>query len=232
MTSDRDLMQCHVDALFNRDVNGDLVRVNEPHGTPAPRFFVGRTLDSVVRYFRRDVDAGMRQLLDAAVQSDPLAGRPLVEPIASARYAEILDQSTPVTNVWAGPAFRFPDRLSESIGTAFITEQNAGVLEAHFRDWIADVQRCQPMLGLLVDGWVVSLCCSVRQTSVAHEAGVETAPAHRGCDYGCHAATAWARAVRERDRVPLYSTSWTNAASRAVARKLGLVLFGNDLHLA
>jgi hypothetical protein len=35
--------------------------------------------------------------------------------------------------------------------------------------------------------------------------------------------------VRRENRIPLYSTSWDNAASRGVARRLGLVLYGADL---
>jgi hypothetical protein len=30
--------------------------------------------------------------------------------------------------------------------------------------------------------------------------------------------------------LPLYSASWTNRASISVARKLGLVLYGEDVH--
>jgi predicted GNAT family acetyltransferase len=87
------------------------------------------------------------------------------------------------------------------------------------------------MFALVVDGRAVAVCCTVRQTSEAHEAGVETVPAFRGCGYAAQVVTAWASAVRERGQVPLYSTSWQNEASRAVARKLGLIQFGNDLHI-
>jgi hypothetical protein len=31
--------------------------------------------------------------------------------------------------------------------------------------------------------------------------------------------------------VPLYSTSWKNEPSRAVARRLGLIQYGVDLHI-
>jgi hypothetical protein len=42
---------------------------------------------------------------------------------------------------------------------------------------------------------------------------------------------AWADAVRATGVVPLYSTAWKYQASRAVARRLGLVQFGADLHV-
>jgi hypothetical protein len=33
------------------------------------------------------------------------------------------------------------------------------------------------------------------------------------------------------DSIPLYSTSWQNQASLALARKLGLIQYGADLHI-
>jgi predicted GNAT family acetyltransferase len=60
---------------------------------------------------------------------------------------------------------------------------------------------------------------------------VETLEGYRGRGYAPMVVAAWARAVRETGRIPLYSTSRNNRASEAVARKLGLVQYGSDLSL-
>ena len=59
-----------------------------------------------------------------------------------------------------------------------------------------------------------------------------TSPGRR--DLGAYAlvVAAWAHAIRAEGRTPLYSTSWDNAASQGVARKLGLVIYGTDFSLA
>jgi len=60
---------------------------------------------------------------------------------------------------------------------------------------------------------------------------VDTLEAFRGRGHASRVVAAWAIAVRETGRVPLYSTSWGNLASQGVARRLGLGLFGVDLSL-
>jgi predicted GNAT family acetyltransferase len=64
------------------------------------------------------------------------------------------------------------------------------------------------------------------------EAGVETIERFRGRGYGTTSVVAWAAAIRREGRVPLYSTEWENKASRALASSLGLVCYGEDLHIA
>src|SRR5690606_39022022 len=88
-----------------------------------------------------------------------------------------------------------------------------------------------PCFVAVEDGIAVSICASVRLTDHAAEAGLETHERYRGRGHAANVVAAWARAIRDTDRIPLYSTSWANHASRAVARKLGLIAYGSDLSL-
>lgn len=218
-------MRLHAHALFTHDAAGRMLRVNEPNGAAAPRFFLGHTAAGDLLRFRADVsDATVRALTDAW-RATP-AG--VLDP---APYEAVLARAAPVERVWSGPAFTFPDDLPSPAGTLPITAANADLLRAHLPQWLGDVGVSVPMYAVVADGHAVSVCASVRTTPHANEAGVETAPAYRGRGYAAAAAAAWALAIRAEGRVPLYSTSWDNAASRAVARTLRLHPFGSDLHI-
>jgi RimJ/RimL family protein N-acetyltransferase len=225
-------MQLHVEALFAHDAEGQLLRVNEPNGAPAPRFFLGTTMHGNVLRFRSDVDPELRRALEATVLEDSDRRGPRVDtPASAAPYEAILARSEPVQKTWLGPAFCFPRGLPPSSSTMRVSEDNEHALQAHLHAWLPDVPLCQPMFAVTIGDEAVAVCGSVRRTRSAHEAGVETAPAYRGRGYAAQAVAAWARVVGHMRLVPLYSTSWQNAASRAVARKLGLICFGSDLHV-
>jgi len=82
--------------------------------------------------------------------------------------------------------------------------------------------------GLLCQVYSYPICASVRVSRDVHCAGAETLPDRRGQGHGAVAVTAWARAVRGLGVTPFYSSSWDNLASRDLARRLGLRLFGVD----
>jgi RimJ/RimL family protein N-acetyltransferase len=230
MLRDRELMEMHVEALFAHDDHGRLLHVNDPNAADAPRFFLGQTAGGSVMRFRRGTATDLERELKAvaaAIQAAPA----LDSPIDAAPYRAILDRSSPSGEIWTGPAFTFPSSLPERVQAFRVTPENSHVLESHLAPWVPDVTTCQPMIAVAVDGQAVAVCASVRRTRKAHEAGIETVVAFRRRGYAAAAATEWARAVREEGRVPLYSTSWNNEASRALARKLGLLPFGNDLHI-
>lgn len=230
MPDDLDLMRVHVETLFTHDTNGRMRNANEPGGAPAPRFFLGRTAAGDLWRFRRDLDTHAVEALEALCATLPPGGEGDRTEDATP-FAEVLAERGPVERIWSGPAFRFPEELAASEDTIQVHESNADVLRPNFEDWLDDVPICQPFVALLRDGAAVSLCCSVRVSRAAHEAGVETALDFRGQGFAPRVVAGWADAVRRIDRIPLYSTSWDNQASLAVANKLGLIRYGNDLHI-
>ena len=112
-----------------------------------------------------------------------------------------------------------------------VTTANDDLVRPVFPVLADDVHWRQPCLAIIADGRLASLCYSSRNTPVAAEAGVDTLEEFRGRGYAPAVVAAWARAVRAEGRIPLYSTSWDNLASRSVARKLGLVLYGADFSI-
>ena len=113
-----------------------------------------------------------------------------------------------------------------------IDERSANLLNRYFpytRSVLADRM---PVVGVVVEGSVVSACFSARRGPIACEAGVATEEAYRGRGFGAAVVAAWRHAVEADGRVPLYSTSWDNAASLGIARKLGLIPYAETLSLS
>src|SRR5687767_6849341 len=215
-------MRLHVDALYTHDAGGRLLAVNDRNGAIAPRFFLGRTANGNAWWFRHDVDPAVAN--DLAARCAPLSTG--IDPDVGSGIADALiaclSRDQPVRKTWAGPAFRFPEELSGSKIAVPIIPDNATVLSPYLEDWRDDVGEGVPMMAVLEDGHAVSVCASVRMTPLAHEAGVETHRDFRGRGHAAEVVAAWAKSVAAPGRIPLYSTSWENAASRAVARKLRL----------
>jgi GNAT superfamily N-acetyltransferase len=226
-----ELMRLHVRALFAQDGDGRLLTVNEPGGQPAPRFLLGRTTSEKLWWVRHDVDAALVDELRTLCEAEAWNAVLAADSAGSTQFVTALARKSPVEHVWSGPAFHCPPDLVAEGTPLRITPANAQLLTPYLEDWHVDVKASIPMAASLHDGMAVSVCCSVRVTDRAHEAGVETHPEFRGRGHATRAVAEWAAAVWQLRCVPLYSTSWENASSRALARRLGLVQFGADLHI-
>ena len=227
-----EFVDSRVRCLFRHDQEGRITFANEHVSVRAPRFFFTRTPAAACWRFRDDLPAAIADRIEELCREEPTRAD-LRDPLRHARcYRALLDADMPIEREWIGPAYRFARPIAAPAGVIVaITPVNAHLLVPDFADWLPDTGRCDPMIALLHEGRVVSLCASVRITPAAHEAGVETLPAFRGCGFAADAVAAWARAVRKIGAEPFYSTSWENTGSQAVARKLGLELFGSDFHL-
>jgi hypothetical protein len=236
-SSDRDLMQLRVSALYRHDDRQRLLAVNEPgdprpDDPPPPRLFLGRTRVGHVWRFRHDLPESSIVALEAVLRAEPVLADPSQLPRCLPALQETLARDAPLTGTWSGPAWRFPDEIPTSAHELIpVTAANDDLVRPLFPVLADDLPWRQPCLAIVVDGRLASLCYSARNTPIAAEAGVDTIEEFRGRGFAPAVAAAWARAVRAEGRIPLYSTSWDNLASRSVARKLGLILYGADLSI-
>lgn len=227
-------MRLHVEAEFTHDTNGHLVSTNEPAAAPAPRFFLGHTALGVIRRYRHDVSEARWRALEAALAvaelEPPVAATD--PPLDPTPFEHILSEDAPIQHTSIGLVFRFPRALPPVPGIRILRDtEDAALLHPLLAAWAADIQSSPPLVALVFDGQAVAVCGSVRITPRAHEAGVETAAPFRGRGYARAVVAAWSATVRALEVEPLYSTTWQNTASRAVARALGLVSVGRDLHI-
>lgn len=224
------LLDRQIATLFRLDAAGDLLAINEPDGQTAPRLFLGRTRVGNRWHLRHDLPAALRADLARILATEPVAADLTSEPVTATALRGSLAAHRPLSNEWSGPAWTFPDVLPrQGIAATLLTD--ATPLRRTFPGWAADFATSQPGAAIFQGGEAVAVCFSSRMSAGAAEAGVNTLPAWRGRGYARAVVVAWAAAVRAAGRIPLYSTSWDNAASRGVARSLGLRLYGSDFHL-
>lgn len=234
--SDLELMTRQVSAWYVCDLNGRLLYIREPgyevpELDPAPRFWMGRTLEGNIWRFRHDLPDDLIQGLENVCRSEPVATDLTKPPCLEGEIRAILDDYSPVEKEERGPTYWIPDgiRISQ-FNAVVLTDANVQLLEKYF-PWKQSVLSNGNLgpLTMVVDGAnAVSICYCARISEDLAEAGVETVDAVRGKGFASSAVAAWASAVRQFGLLPLYSTSWENPASQGVARKLGMVCYGDD----
>ena len=259
--TDLEWMELHLRCLYQHDANDRMVRTRQPNAWPSPLFHLTRTPLGNLWRFRDDLDpAAIRELARLCGREPAFAGSASEHPPPERLEAirSVLRSLTEIVFEWRGPAFRFPAEIREPAVEETGRKRRTGgkddpewpavvallpgdeeLLRESFTDSMAELSARLPCFAAVEDGRAISLCYAARPLEVvgsdscpAAEAGVETAPGHRGRGLAPRVVAAWARGVRELGGEPLYSTSWDNKASRAVARKLGLLFFGEDLHLS
>lgn len=229
--SDLDILALQVEALYTHDARARLLRVNTPAGVIAPRFFLGRTASGNLWRFRQDLPEPLASALEERALAEPVEEISPQLPRHWEDYLRLLGAQERIQTVSRGPAYVFPESLVRSKNVVAISQANAHLLPADYADVSAAIERFAPCVAIVEDGRAVSICHSSRLSERAAEAGLETLAPYRGRGYATQVASAWAVAVRESGRLPLYSTQWENRASQAVAKRLGLRLYAEDLHL-
>jgi RimJ/RimL family protein N-acetyltransferase len=231
--SDFQLLRIQLDALFTHDAHDRICYVNEPGGERAPRFFFGRSRKGNIWRCRDDLGEQTVQKLEELASNELVRDDLRVAPHNLDGFLAALRADGEIVSIESGPAYRFPEELPSAKVTR-ITRSSSHLLRR--LPWRMDktareFAAYEPLMAVIEAGAAVSLCHSARNTDQAAEAGVETLEAYRRRGYASNVVTGWAHAVRATGRIPLYSTSWDNLASQAVARTLGLVQYGTDLSI-
>lgn len=215
-------------ALFVRtayvlDDHGRMLHTREPSAEYPPLLTIVRSARHSVFAVRADAGPLAPELVALALREPPTSDARAM-PRHRARYLEL---AGPGAVEFAGPALRFGELDPRCDGIVEVLTERE--LARHFSGWVpGEIARGRaPVCAVVDDGAPVSVCFCARRSDEAAEAGVETAPAVRGRGYAPRVVAAWAIAVRREGLVPLYSTAWTNTASLAVARKLGLVQYAS-----
>ena len=208
------------------DWRGRIVSSPEPNVPPPPVFALIRGASSCAWAVRADVSENVSAEVERlARQECPLDDlqNPNDAPANADTYLALLGGQ-----INSGPAFTFPDRIAHSSDVELVDKLE--LLERYFRGWVADeIPWRAPIVAVMDNGYPVSVCfCATRSSENTVEAGLETAAAFRGRGFAPRVTAAWASAIRASGRIPLYSTAWTNRASRTVARKLGLIQYAVD----
>jgi hypothetical protein len=215
-----------LETLFILDDRGRIISTREPLPSPGPVFMLIRGEATVDWAIRADVADGVADELNALARQESASTAWEQPPVHARRYQEAVGG-----HVSFGPAFEFPNSIQTTgIMDEVVEIHDEARLHRHFSGWIAgEIEAgAAPMIGVLSEGEPVSVCFCARRSEIAAEAGLETALAFRGRGYAPFVTAAWAASVRAGGRIPLYSTDWTNAASLAVARKLGLRTYAAD----
>ncbi len=225
------LIEIQLDVLLARDALGQLTATRDPQAQPAPRLFLGRSGDGNIWAAHRDLDRATREELHHLCSAEPRLALPRAEqgPACRERVCELL---APVKAEYRGPAYLLPERFPRDDRAREVTAGESSVwLEAF--PWLAEAfEAVAPVVIAFEAGQPAAICHSPRgRTASAAEAGVETLEPFRGRGLAAAAVACWARAVQRTGRLALYSTSWENAASQGVARRLSARLYGEDWHV-
>lgn len=217
----------HLQTCFVLNEDGRILSTCEPAGAPGPYFALVRGSAACAWAVRADVPSNVARELEFIARDEPPALDFRAPPVHAQRYLNALSSIADVSQT-LGPAYSFPETLGTHTEAVLIERES--LLDRNFRGWVPGEIAAgrSPMMGIIRNGFAVSVCFSARRTDSAAEAGLETAESYRRSGLGAGVTAAWARAVRASGRVPLYSTSWDNEASLGVARKLGLIAYASS----
>ena len=229
------LLEQHIRVLYELDHANRIVRVNESDPEEeAPLVFIARGHSSNLVRVRYDFPGDLAHELESLVSSLSLWRDSQPDPGEYESIRTKIQQWRSIAKEEQNIACRFAALNFElpAIQCTLITTENVELLADSFPYTKSILDERSPVIAVVSDGRAVSACYSARKSEYAVEAGVATLEGYRGRGFAVATVSTWARAVFDLGLTPLYSTSWHNRASLAVAAKLGLEPYASTLAIS
>jgi hypothetical protein len=217
----RVLLRLHVEAVWGVQLapilHNDIELLGESI-RPSWRLCAAELVDSRVHIWRPDVGTTEREALHVIANESlalpPTIGRPQGVPLVYTISREVALQQV------ASP--RIDIAKARSIACP-LNPQDRPLLETFepgSSDYYLYANR-RPLIGVMIEGRLLSVAHSSRRTSEACELGIDTLPEARRRGYALAATVLWATSVAQEGLVPLYSAFIENQASLRLAAAAG-----------
>lgn len=213
--SDRALLRLHIEAVWGVQlppIEQDEIELLPTSSVPPWKLYIADLVKDRVYIWRRDI---------ALTERETLLARLTTALNLSANVA-------PPPGVSREVAFRLVAELSIGVATARqlarpLTFDDEALVEVFDPAFIPDLHNpaCSPLMGVIVEGRLLSLAHSSRRTDAACELGINTSPEARRRGYALAATVAWSDTICQEGLTPLYSALATNTASLNLAVAAG-----------
>ena len=225
IVSDAELIKIQARTLYRLNAEERITGINEGDFSGAPLLFIGKTQDSIQTYYHEEMSESLLNELKESI-SDPISINQLLR---------IIEKYRPIQNIWMGPAYVYKGHstpeMEEDQRIVQITQHNSLLLGTYFAELQDVIEAKSPVLGYVVEGQAVSVCCSARTSEAASEASLYTAEPYRGKGYAARVVSRWCEHLHAQGRIALYSTSCDNIGSQRIAQKCNLVPYGADFSI-
>jgi hypothetical protein len=219
VSTQRALLRLHIEAVWGVQLPPlvqNNIELSSAGFQPPWKLCVAQMADEQIAIWRSDVPATEREELLTHV-SEALK-LPPTTPVAPEIRREVALQQAALPTVSIDIAQKFACPLTPD-DQALVETFYPGYVDFYYHP------NKRPLIGVIVDGRLLSFARSSRRTAEACELGIDTLPEARRRGYALAATVLWTATVAQEGLVPLYSASADNTASLALAAATGYRVF-------
>ena len=218
-TTYRALLRLHIEAVWGIQlppITQKTIELRREGSQPPWKLYTADIADERVALWRPDVPALEREGLFERAREAFTASPPEHAALPISREVALHQIASPTMSVAAAQHVAC---LLTSDDQVLVDIFDPGEVEYYFHP------DRRPLIGVIVQGRLLSLAHSSRRTAQACELGIRTLPEARRKGYALAATLLWAASITQEGLVALYSASAENTASLGLAAAAGYRAF-------